>query len=122
MKTTLKILLLILSISLVNCKKPNSFYEVELENEPAIVREITDFLDDDGLFYLELVNKHAKLRYTNLNLSGYGYPDEFSEKHQKEGLAVKISGVVVVSKHNWDLSINNIYFHTFYLSSIEAYE
>ena len=103
MKTILKISLLILSISLVNCKKTNQFYVVELENEPAIVRKITDPPDyeKDELYYLELVNPHPKLDYTALYVAdmfeGYNSAELF-EPYETEGLAVKISGIIGEAK------------------------
>jgi len=136
MKTIFKILLLILSISLVNCEK-NDFYTVELENEPAIVRKITGLQDyynsediEDELFYLELVNEHAKLYYTTLNVDstvdGHEYLDEFFEQYKKEDLAVKISGIVVVDKKKLPFGkipfLNGINFHTLVLRSIKTDE
>ena len=128
MKTFFKLSLLILTISLVNCKKSNdtNYYEVELKNEPAIVRLITDlpdyFEDIDELFYLELVNPHPKLTYTALYVAGMieGY-----EKCKIEGLAVKISGTILEIESaygNVHVPINDIYFHNITLTSIEATE
>jgi len=136
MKTILKISLLILSISLVNCKKNNQYDMIELENESAIVRKITDVQDyiaKDELLYLELVNPHAKLSYTTLNINstinGYDYVDldEILGQYKKEGLAVKISGIILVRNPKTtapfpDMPINGIYFHYITLYSIEADE
>ena len=131
MKNTLKTFILILSVSLVNCKKDNSFRTVELENELAIVQKITDYQSHNGdeLFYLELVNKHAKLSYTALLVAQF-YDDDmdvFSEQYKIEGLTVKISGFVLFDKNNqnpliYGNTVRGIYVHAFQLSSIETTE
>ena len=131
MRQILKTLLLILSISLVKCKEPNNFSVVELENEPAIVRIITENLPEyfeDELFYLELVNPHAKLRYTALTvvmLEGYENSEELFDPYKIEGLAVKVSGLIVrnlTAEDSYSMSINGIYFHGITLFSIEIDE
>ena len=128
MKAILKISLLILSISLVNCKKTNDYYVVELENESVIVRK-TDLPDNlelfDELFYLELVNPHAKLRTTALLVAdiAYGYEsDKLFSPYKIEGLAVKISGIILVEESSYGekAQINGISFHNITLLSIEA--
>ena len=127
MKTILKISLLILSISLVNCKKNNDYYGVELENESVIVRktDLPDAFEDDELFYLELVNSHANLPYTALivadMLEGYNSRELFSP-YKIEGLAVKVSGIILETEAYEQKPINGIYFHTITLSSIKADE
>jgi hypothetical protein len=128
MKTILKISLLILSISLVNCKKTNPFYVVELENEPATVRKITDFPENfdlyDELYYLELVNPHPKLPNKDLIAvdmvyrDGYGNSDEIFEPYKIEGLSVKVSGVILENKK----PVYENVFHYITLKSIEADE
>ena len=133
MKAILKISLLILSISLVNCKKTNDYYVVELENEPATVRKITDLPDNlelfDELFYLELVNPHAKLTYTALlvadMIEGYENSDELFVPYKIEGLAVKVNGIIFAKKkdtYGEKAQINGISFHNITLYSIEADE
>ena len=122
MKNILKVFILILSISLVNCKKDDSIRTVELENELAIVKKITDYLGlGDDLFYLELVNEHTKLNYTALLVYNV---DVFHEQYKKEGLAVKISGFAVVYKtpSYIDNLKDDIYIHNFHLTSIETVE
>ena len=130
MKIILKLFLLILTISLVNCKKTNQFYAVELENESATVRKITDLpepFEVDELFYLELVNPHPKLDYTALNVAdmfeGHNSAELF-EPYNTEGLAVKISGIIVEAKKPayGKVPINGIYFHYITLYSIEIDE
>jgi len=134
MKTVLKISLLILSISLVNCKEPNNLSGVELENEPAIVRKITDIPDyyyeyfGSELFYLELVNPHPKLRYTAftvVSMEGYENSEELFDPYKIEGLAVKVSGLIIrdlTMEDVYNMSINGIYFHGITLFSIEIDE
>ena len=131
MKTFFKLSLLILSITLVNCKKTSDYYEVKLENEPAIVRVITDlpdyFEDIDELFYLELVNPHPKLTYTALYVAGmpdgYSNFDEFWGPYKTEGLTVIISGsILVIESAYGEVPINDIYFHNTVITSIESAE
>jgi len=134
MKTFLKLSLVILSITLVNCKKDHDeYYEVELKNEPAIVRLMTDLPDgfeNNEWFYLELVNPHPELTYTALNTAnmaegheGYYFTVELLEQYKTEGLSVLISGIILdkdpnlTSVYGW-VKINDIYFHDIVLTSI----
>ena len=118
---------------MVNCQKNNDYYVVELENVSAIVRKITDLPDNfelfDELFYLELVNPHAKLRTTALLVAdmiddGHESLIDFFEQYKIEGLAVKISGIIVEAKKPayGKVPINGIYFHYITLYSIEIDE
>jgi len=142
MKYLLKITFyLLLVITAISCnKKPEIIYRlIELEKEPAIVRKITDlpaYIEADELFYLELVKEHNELRLTNLyfvnTLVEDGYLSKFPEQYKKEGMAVKISGSVVVCKSNTTKQvygycndtniINDTHLYDFGLRSIETDE
>ena len=131
MKTFFKLSLVILSISLVNCKKDHDeYYELELKNEYAIVRLNTDLPDNfifsgfevDELFYLELVNPHPKLPTKYLYIVPDKSGTELFEPYQTEGLSIIIGGYTIVEKDpsqcpNVPRSFNHIV-----LTSIEATE
>ena len=132
-KTILKLTLLILSITLVNCKKSNDDYVVELKNQPAIVRLMTDLPDVyelDELFYLELVNPNPKLTYTTLYVTDMNEvynSDEFFDQFKTEGLAVKVSGSIFIADPKSPaiplyVKFNGISFHHIALKSIETTE
>ena len=135
MKTFLKISLLILSISLVSCKISckDDFSVVELKDEPATVRMITDlpdYFENNELFYLELINPNPQLPAKALNvvnMVGSFNSLELFEPYKTEDLTVIIGGVILVMNPKSptipvDVQINDISFHNITLKTIEAAE